>query len=116
MILVTSKKHIAEFSEITCLSHQAVYADVGHPCTTICGGRHYFTLLMPNYQIFGFKHTMESLEHDCLDHKVARNRFNNRLLEVKGPAHLEVMYPNFLARFQSAWEKALAEGRILDGK
>jgi len=60
VVLVTSKKHIAEFSEITCLSQQVVYTDVGHPCTTLCGGRHHFTLLMPYYQMFGFKHTMKT--------------------------------------------------------
>ena len=75
-----------------------------------------FTLLIPDLQMFGFKHTMENLEHDRLDHKVVRNRFNNRLLEVKGPAHLEALYPHFLARFQSAWEMALTQGQVVDGK
>lgn len=66
--------------------------------------------------MFGFKHTMDNLEHDRLDHKVVRNRFNNRLLEVKGPAHLEALYPDFLARFESAWSKALERGRNVEGK
>lgn len=59
---------------------------------------------------------MSNLEHDRLDHKVVRNRFNNRLLEVKGPAHLEALYPNFLARFEDAWIKALDSGRCVEGK
>jgi cytochrome P450 len=65
--------------------------------------------------MFGFKHTMGNLEHDRIDHKVVRNRFNNRLLEVKGPAHLETLYPNFVSRFQDSWDKALKNGRAVHG-
>jgi hypothetical protein len=66
--------------------------------------------------MFGFKHTMDNLEHDRLDHKVVRNRFNNPLLEVKGPAHLEALYPHFLARFESAWSKALEKSHSTEGE
>lgn len=59
---------------------------------------------------------MDNLEHDRIDHKVVRNRFNNRLLEVKGPAHLEALYPNFLARFEDAWKKSFETGRVVEGK
>lgn len=59
---------------------------------------------------------MNNFEHDRIEEKVVRTRFNNRLLEVKGPAHLEALYPHFLARFESAWSKALSRGRSVDGK
>jgi hypothetical protein len=39
MILVTEKKHIAEFSEVTCLSQQAAYADVSFPHDKYSGHR-----------------------------------------------------------------------------
>ncbi|KAF2647985.1 hypothetical protein K491DRAFT_685072 [Lophiostoma macrostomum CBS 122681] len=58
-MLVTKKEHIAEYCEVTCLSQQALYAD-----------------------ILGLKHTINNFEHDRLDHKVVRNRLNNRLLET----------------------------------
>jgi cytochrome P450 len=92
VIIVTSKKHIAEFCEVTCLSQQAVYADM-----------------------FGFKHTMVNLEHDRIDDKVIRNRFNNRLLEVKGPAHLETLYPHFVSRFEDSWNRVLKNERNVKG-
>jgi hypothetical protein len=31
VVLVTEKKHVVEYSEVTCLSQQAVYADVSSP-------------------------------------------------------------------------------------
>lgn len=57
---------------------------------------------------------MDNFEYDHLDDKVVRNRFNNRLLEVKGPSHLEALYPHFVARFESAWSKALERGRSVE--
>jgi hypothetical protein len=61
---------------------------------------------------------MNNLEHDRIDHKVVRNRLNNRLLEVQGPRNLEYLYPEYLVRFEDSWRKALQEGsfRRNDGK
>jgi hypothetical protein len=61
---------------------------------------------------------MNHLEHDRIDHKVVRNRLNNRLLEVQGPRNLEYLYPRYLVRFEDSWKKALREGssRQNDGK
>jgi hypothetical protein len=55
---------------------------------------------------------MNNLEHDRIDHKVVRNRLNNRLLEVQGPKNLEYLYPNYLVRFENSWTKALKEGAV----
>lgn len=55
---------------------------------------------------------MNNLEHDRIDHKVVRNRLNNRLLEVQGPKNLEYLYPNYIMRFENSWNKALKEGVI----
>lgn len=65
--------------------------------------------------MFGFKHTMINLEHDRIDHKVVRNRFNNRLLDVKGPAHLQSLYPHFISRFQDSWKILSEKGKPVKG-
>jgi hypothetical protein len=50
--------------------------------------------------MFGFKHTMNNLEHNTNDHKVIRTRLYSRLLQVNGPVHLQALYPHLLAQLE----------------
>ncbi|KAI1800744.1 cytochrome P450 [Daldinia bambusicola] len=90
--ILFTKKQIAELSEATCLSQRAAYADM-----------------------FGFKHTMNKLEHNPSNHKVIRTRLYSRLLQVNGPVHLAALYPHLLDQFDSSLAKEFQNGRILDG-
>ncbi|KAI1471052.1 cytochrome P450 [Daldinia caldariorum] len=92
IFIVSTKKQIAELSEATCLSQRAVYADM-----------------------FGFKHTMNKLEHNTSNHKVIRTRLYSRILQVNGPIHLAALYPRLVNQFDASLAKELQEGRILDG-
>jgi hypothetical protein len=65
--------------------------------------------------MFGFKHTMDNLEHDRIDHKAVRNRLNNRVIEVKGREQLEGLYPHVLTRFQETLQKEIDNGRSSKG-
>jgi hypothetical protein len=64
--------------------------------------------------MFGFKHTMNNLDHN--DHKVARSRLYGRLLQVKGSAHLAALYPALAARVASSFEAELQKGIVVNGK
>ncbi|KAH8889144.1 cytochrome P450 [Thozetella sp. PMI_491] len=88
IVIVSTKKEIAELSEASCLSQRAVYADM-----------------------FGFKHTMNNLEHNTSDHKVIRTRLYKRLLQVNGPVHLNMLYTHLLARFDTSFRRELSNGR-----
>lgn len=57
--------------------------------------------------MFGFKHTMNYLDHDRIDHKVVRNKLNNRVLEVKGRHDLKKLYSYLLTRFEQSLEELL---------
>ncbi|KAI0410415.1 putative cytochrome P450 [Xylaria grammica] len=87
IVIVSTKKHIAELSEAACLSQRAVYADM-----------------------FGFKHTMDKLEHNTSDHKVIRTRLYSRVLQVMGPDHLNSLYPHLLVRLNTDLDKLLRHG------
>ncbi|KAJ3571855.1 hypothetical protein NPX13_g5235 [Xylaria arbuscula] len=87
IVIVSSKKHIAELSEAACLSQRAVYADM-----------------------FGFKHTMDKLEHNTSDHKVIRTRLYSRVLQVMGPDHLNSLYPNLVDHLKNDLNRVLRHG------
>ncbi|KAI0853766.1 cytochrome P450 [Daldinia vernicosa] len=93
IVIVSTKKQIAELSEAPCLSQRAVYADM-----------------------FGFKHTMNKLEHNTSNNKVIRTRLYSRLLQVNGPVHLDGLYPHLLNRFDINLERELRGGRVLNGE
>ncbi|KAI0410100.1 cytochrome P450 [Xylaria palmicola] len=84
IVIVSTKKHIAELSEAACLSQRAVYADM-----------------------FGFKHTMDKLEHNTSDHKVIRTRLYSRVLQVMGPDHLNSLYPHLVIRLKTDLDKLM---------
>jgi len=65
--------------------------------------------------MFGFKHTMNKLQHNTSDHKVVRTRLYGRLLQVNGPGHLNALYPHLVARLDSSLSRELAEARVLQG-
>ncbi|OAQ76401.1 cytochrome P450 [Purpureocillium lilacinum] len=90
IVIVSAKQQIAELSEAPNLSQRAVYADM-----------------------FGFKHTMNKLQHNTSDHKVVRTRLYGRLLQVNGPGHLNALYPHLVARLDSSLSRELAEARVL---
>ncbi|KAI0904222.1 cytochrome P450 [Ustulina deusta] len=89
IVIVSTKKQIAELSEAACLSQRAVYADM-----------------------FGFKHTMDKLEHNTSDHKVIRTRLYSRVLQVMGPDHLNFLYPYLLARLDNNLDKVFRHGFV----
>ncbi|KAK5997455.1 Cytochrome P450 monooxygenase penP-like protein [Cladobotryum mycophilum] len=90
IIIVSTKQQIAELGEATNLSQRAVYADM-----------------------FGFKHTMNNLEHNTSDHKVIRTRLYGRLLQVNGPGHLTALYPQLVALLDSSLSRELANAPVL---
>ncbi|TGJ78201.1 hypothetical protein E0Z10_g10558 [Xylaria hypoxylon] len=92
VVIVSTKKQIAELSEAACLSQRAVYADM-----------------------FGFKHTMDKLEHNTSDHKVIRTRLYSRVLQVMGPDHLNALYPYLLTRLKSNLDEQFRRGFISKG-
>lgn len=92
VVIVSTKKQIAELSEAACLSQRAVYADM-----------------------FGFKHTMNKFEHNTVDHKLIRTRLYSRLLQVNGPIHLNALYPHLLARLEVSLTKVLHVGGASNG-
>ncbi|KAI0186876.1 cytochrome P450 [Xylaria flabelliformis] len=92
IVIISNKKQIAELSEATCLSQRAVYADM-----------------------FGFKHTMDKLEHNTSDHKVIRTRLYSRLLQVMGPDHLNGLYPCLRVRLESNLDKLFNRGSAPKG-
>ncbi|OTB13472.1 hypothetical protein K445DRAFT_304233 [Daldinia sp. EC12] len=92
IFIVSTKKQIAELSEATCLSQRAVYADM-----------------------FGFKHTMNKLEHNTSNNKVIRTRLYSRILQVNGPVHLAALYPHLLNQFNNNLSKELQNGRDFNG-
>lgn len=65
--------------------------------------------------MFGFKHTMNKLEHNTSDHKVIRTRLYGRLLQVNGPIHLNTLYPVLLTRLDRSLNRELHNGRALKG-
>lgn len=65
--------------------------------------------------MFGFKHTMNKFEHNTSDHKVIRTRLYSRLLQINGPAHLNVLYPLLLVRMDSSLKRELHSGRATKG-
>ena len=65
--------------------------------------------------MFGFKHTMNKLQHNTSDHKVIRTRLYGRLLQVNGPGHLDALYPHLLVRLDSAWQQELVGAPAVDG-
>ncbi|KAK6955952.1 hypothetical protein Daesc_003599 [Daldinia eschscholtzii] len=92
IFIVSTKKQIAELSEATCLSQRAVYADM-----------------------FGFKHTMNKLEHNTSNNKVIRTRLYSRILQVNGPVHLAALYPHLLNQFNNNLSRELQNGRDFNG-
>lgn len=66
--------------------------------------------------MFGFKHTMNKLEHNTSDHKVIRTRLYSRVLQVNGPNHLSSLYPHLLAQLDSSLAKELRSGRATHGQ
>ncbi|KAI2784134.1 cytochrome P450 [Daldinia loculata] len=92
IVIVSTKKQIAELSEAPCLSQRAVYADM-----------------------FGFKHTMNKLEHNTSNNKVIRTRLYSRLLQVNGPVHLDALYPYLLNQLDISLERELRGGRVFNG-
>lgn len=66
--------------------------------------------------MFGFKHTMNNLGHDRIDHKAVRNRLNNRVLEVRGRDHLQELYPYVVARFKTTFHWQYAHSGALKGQ
>lgn len=65
--------------------------------------------------MFGFKHTMNKLEHNTSDHKVLRTRLYSRVLQVDGPRNLNNLYPYLLAQLGNSLTEELSGGRALDG-
>lgn len=65
--------------------------------------------------MFGFKYTMNKLEHDRIDDKAVRNRINNRVLEVRGREHLAGLFPHVLRRFWEAFGQELDQGCVQEG-
>lgn len=58
---------------------------------------------------------MNKLEHNRIDHKAVRNRFNDRVLEVKGREQLEGLYPYVLTRFKDTLQTEIEQGRVSKG-
>lgn len=90
IVVVSTKKHIAELSEAPELSQRAIYADM-----------------------FGFKYNMNNLDHN--EHKVARSRLYGRVLQVNGPSQLTAIYPFLQARLQNSFAAESASGTRSDG-
>ncbi|KAI1379887.1 putative cytochrome P450 [Hypoxylon crocopeplum] len=88
IVIVSTKKHIAELSEAGCLSQRAVYADM-----------------------FGFKHTMNKFQHNTSEHKVIRTRLYSRMLQVNGPVHLDGLYPCLQSQLLANLDLELQSGR-----
>lgn len=90
VVVVSTKKHIAELSEAPELSQRAIYADM-----------------------FGFKYNMNNLDHN--EHKVVRSRLYGRVLQVNGPSQLAAIYPFLQARLEKSFAAESASGRRSDG-
>ncbi|KAF2963192.1 hypothetical protein GQX73_g10386 [Xylaria multiplex] len=63
------------------------------------------------WHMFGFKHTMDKLEHDTSDHKVIRTRLYSRVLQVMGPDHLKALYPYLLTRLGGKLDELFSHGK-----
>ncbi|KAF2704077.1 putative cytochrome P450 [Pleomassaria siparia CBS 279.74] len=91
--VLSTKKHIAELSEASVLSQKAVYADM-----------------------FGFKHTMNGIDHNSSDHRVIRTRLYARLLQVNGPVYLNGLFPLLKESLNKTLQVELRNGRqVNDG-
>jgi len=87
-----SKKQIAELSEATVLSQKAVYADM-----------------------FGFKHTMNGIDHNSPANRLVRTRLYSRLLQVNGPIYLENLFPFLKQKLDKTLQAELNKGKKVEG-
>ncbi|KAF2789698.1 cytochrome P450 [Melanomma pulvis-pyrius CBS 109.77] len=90
--VLSTKKQIAELSEASVLSQKAVYADM-----------------------FGFKHTMNGIDHNSLDHRVIRTRLYARLLHLNGPVYLDGLFPFLKEKLNATLQVELRKGRNVNG-
>lgn len=64
--------------------------------------------------MFGFKHTMDGLDHN--DHKVHRSRLYGRLLEINGPKQIAVLYPYIQSTMEKHLQTEVQKGILSKGR
>ncbi|CRG90582.1 7-alpha-hydroxycholest-4-en-3-one 12-alpha-hydroxylase [Talaromyces islandicus] len=93
VVINPSKRAMTELSEAKALSQRAVYAD-----------------------IFGFQHTMNGISRTEQENNLLRTRLYSRLLQVRGPANLKVIYPALQKQLGSVLLQQLEKGKLkIDG-
>lgn len=65
--------------------------------------------------MFGFKHTMNGIDHNSLDHKLIRTRLYARLLQVNGPIYLQNLFPLLKEKVNATLDVELKKGKKLSG-
>ncbi|KAF2463764.1 cytochrome P450 [Lindgomyces ingoldianus] len=60
--------------------------------------------------MFGFKHTMNKLEHNTVDRKLVRTRLYARLLQVNGPGYLDKLFPFLQAKLHAVLQDEVERG------
>lgn len=65
--------------------------------------------------MFGFKHTMNGIDHNSLDHRVIRTRLYARLLQVNGPVYLDGLFPFLKEKLHATLQVELMKGRKVNG-
>jgi hypothetical protein len=65
--------------------------------------------------MFGFKHTMNGIDHNSPANRVLRTRLYARLLQVNGPIYLDNLFPFLKEKLGKTLQVELNNGRKVDG-
>lgn len=66
--------------------------------------------------MFGFQHTMNGISRTEQENSLLRTRLYSRLLQVRGPANLKVIYPKLQKQLGNVLLQQLEKGKLnVDG-
>jgi len=66
-------------------------------------------------QMFGFKHTMNGIDHNSPANRLVRTRLYSRLLQVNGPIYLENLFPFLKQKLDKTLQAELNKGKKVEG-
>ncbi|QKX59174.1 uncharacterized protein TRUGW13939_06306 [Talaromyces rugulosus] len=89
VVINPSRREMTELSEAKALSQRAAYSDM-----------------------FGFQHTMNGISHTEQETSLLRTRLYSRLLQVRGPTNLKVIYPTLQKQLETVLLQQLEKGKL----